>query len=155
MEPADRKRLEEVADGFLELFPTFFRKTMREASHPAGRFDPSRIVLRAVQKHGPIRMSVIGRHMGISKPYMTALVDKLISEGLVERVPDPEDRRVVMVRITEAGRQDIRDFMKRARETFIRSLSALNSEDIATLNDIEKKFRSVVAKLDMDKNDDC
>ncbi len=155
MEPADRKRLEEVADGFLDLFPAFFRRVMREEVHPTKRFDPSRFVLRAVQRHGPVRMSVIGRHMGMSKPYMTALVNKLIAEGLVERVQDPDDRRAVLVRITEAGRLDMREFTKRMRETFIRNLSALDSEDIAILNEIEKKFRAVVAKLDTDKDDDC
>jgi len=152
----NRGKLEDIADDILDSFPIFFRRVSRQGAHPGcKKFDPSRLVLRAVWKHGPVRMSEIGKHMGISKPYMTLLVNKLISEGLVERVPDPDDRRVVNVTITDAGRGAIREFMRNARETVMRNLSSLDSGDISSLHESMKRIRSITSKLDRNETRKC
>ncbi|HEX9909142.1 MAG TPA: MarR family transcriptional regulator [Thermoplasmata archaeon] len=156
MTRADQKKLEDIADGFMDSFPVFFRRVSRGVAHPSARkFDPSRFVLKAVQMHGPVRMSEIGRHMGISRPYMTALVDKLISDGLVERVPDPDDRRVVNVRITDAGKEEIKDFTECIRKAVVKNLSSLDSDDISTLHEMVKKIRDIVSKLDREEAGKC
>ena len=152
MTETDRKKLDEIADDLMDSILIFSRRVAKESAHPGGRkFDPSRFVLRKVQETGPISMSEIGRHMEISKPYMTALVDKLISEGLVERITDPDDRRVVKIRITAAGRNVIREFTKAAREAVITRLSSLSSEDISSLHESTKKMRSILARLEQDR----
>lgn len=152
MREADRRKLEEIADDLIDSILVLSRKVSREAPHPHGKkFDPSRFVLKKVQELGLVRMSEIGRHMEISKPYMTALVNKLISEGLVERVMEPGDRRVVNIRITAAGRGVLREFTKAAREIVIMRLSSLDSEDIASLHESVRKIRSIALKLDQDK----
>ena len=145
----DQKKLEEIADGFMDSFPAFFRRVSRGVARPSTRkFDPSRFVLKAVMMHGPVRMSEIGRHMGISKPYMTALVDTLIRDGLVERVLDPDDRRVINVKITDAGKEEIKDFTKSAREAVLKNLSSLDSKDIFILHEMVQNIRGIVSKLD-------
>ena len=140
----------------LDSFPIFVRRVSRErARRGMKKLDPSRFVLRAVYKHGPVRMSEIGKHMGISKPYMTILVNKLIDEGLVERVPDTQDRRVVNVTITDSGRDAIREFMSDAKETVVRNLSSLDSSDISSLHEAMKTIRSVASKLDRNETRKC
>ena len=47
--------------------------------------------------------SVIGERMTTRDSDVTRLVDRLVARGLVERHRDPEDRRVVWVRLTPAG----------------------------------------------------
>jgi DNA-binding MarR family transcriptional regulator len=93
-------------------------------------------------------MSEIGRHMEISKPYMTTLVDKLILEGLVERVTDPDDRRAVEIRVTPAGKRVIREFTRTVREAVIKRLSSLNSEEVTSLHDSMRNARSIISRLD-------
>ena len=152
MREADRRKLDEIADDLIDSLLILSRRVSREAPHPHGKkFDPSRFVLRKVHELGLVRMSEIGRHMEISKPYMTALVDKLIGEGLVERVTEPGDRRVINIRITAAGRDVLREFTKAARKIVIMRLSSLDSEDIASLHESVRKIRSIAFKLDQDK----
>ena len=156
MKDTNRRKLEDIADDILDSFPVFFRRVSRKGAHPGSKkFDPSRFVLRAVWKHGPVRMSEIGKHMGISKPYMTLLVNKLISEGLAERVQDPDDRRVVNVTITEAGRDAIREFTRNARETVMKNLSSLDSGDISSLHESMKRIRSITSKLERNDTRKC
>ena len=156
MTRADKKKLENIAEGFTDSFPALFRRVSRGAPHPsAKKFDPSKFVLKVVQVHGTVRMSEIGRHMGISRPYMTALVDKLIREGLVERVSDPHDRRVVNVRTTPAGRKAIKDFENRTREVVLKNLSSLDPEDISTLHEMVLNIKDIVHKMDMKEKSKC
>ena len=57
-------------------------------------------------------VSEISRRFGIAKPNITPLVDRLISAGLVERVRNKADRRVVDVYILDAGREKLREIQK-------------------------------------------
>ena len=51
-----------------------------------------------------VRMTDISQRMMISKPAATQVVNRLVERGLVERASDENDRRVVYIRATEAGR---------------------------------------------------
>jgi MarR family transcriptional regulator for hemolysin len=46
----------------------------------------------------------LAQHMRIEPPTLVRHLDKLAEQGLVERRPDPDDRRVVRVVVTPAGR---------------------------------------------------
>jgi DNA-binding MarR family transcriptional regulator len=92
-------------------------------------------------------MSEIGKRMDISKPHMTALVDKLIREGLVERMPDMRDRRVINVAITKAGRDTLKEFRRNARKIIMENLSSLTSDDISALYVSLKTIRSIMSRL--------
>lgn len=152
MPDIEEKKLESITDDLFYSFQLFFRKLAKEEARPsARRFDPSRFVLMTVMKNGPTPMSEIGNRMDISRPYMTALVDKLIIEGLVERIPDKDDRRIVNVAITKAGRESIRAFKDEAREAVKKNLFALSPEDIASLHESMETIRKVISKLDRER----
>jgi DNA-binding MarR family transcriptional regulator len=52
----------------------------------------------------PIRISDLNRHVLLSQPALSRLVDRLAERGLAERRPDPADGRCVLLSLTEAGR---------------------------------------------------
>ena len=52
----------------------------------------------------PVRMTDISRRMMISKPAATQVVNRMVERGLMERSSDENDRRVVYIQATEAGR---------------------------------------------------
>lgn len=52
-----------------------------------------------------LRMMSLSRYLMVTGGNVTALTDQLDSEGLVERISDPEDRRAWRVRLTPKGRQ--------------------------------------------------
>lgn len=152
----DLRKLESIADDILASFPILFRRVSKEKGHPsAKRLDQSLPVLGVLLHHGPLPMSEIGRKMGISKPYTTVLVDRLIKKGLVERVLDADDRRLVNIKITGAGKETFKEFRKFAREIVIRNLSSLTSDDISAFCASMKTIRSITSKLDKDKTKNC
>ncbi|MGO4592500.1 MarR family winged helix-turn-helix transcriptional regulator [Leifsonia sp. 2TAF2] len=59
--------------------------------------------LSTIVRRGPIRPSEIAAIEVAAAPTITRIVAELESRGLVERMPDPEDRRSLFVSGTEAG----------------------------------------------------
>lgn len=57
------------------------------------------------REDAPIGLSHLARCMGSVKSNATQLVDRLEADGLVRRIPNPEDRRSVLVELTEEGQQ--------------------------------------------------
>lgn len=55
------------------------------------------------------RIVTLARRAGVSKQAMGQLVAELEKRGYVERVPDPEDGRAVLVRFTAQGWQFLQD----------------------------------------------
>ena len=55
----------------------------------------------------PLSLSGLAEALGVDAPYATLIVDTLEERGLVERHPDPADRRRKQVELTPAGQEAI------------------------------------------------
>src|SRR5688500_10184451 len=76
--------------------------------NPAGGLSlTSAATLASLDRDGPARLTALATQQGVSQPAMTQLVTRLQEAGLAERVPDPDDGRVVRVHITENGRAEL------------------------------------------------
>jgi DNA-binding MarR family transcriptional regulator len=64
-------------------------------------------VLWLLQHHGEMPMSKIAVLLDVSLSSATGIIDRMEEHGLIERVRVPDDRRVVLVRPAEAGRQAV------------------------------------------------
>lgn len=53
---------------------------------------------------GPVRLSELNRHVLLSQPALSRLVDRLAGRGLISRAADPADGRGVRLTLTAAGR---------------------------------------------------
>jgi DNA-binding MarR family transcriptional regulator len=60
-------------------------------------------LLAALQEFGPSSQASLGRHTGMDRSDVVASVNELAGRGLVNRSPDPADRRRNVITITPAG----------------------------------------------------
>ena len=105
-------------------------------------------VLSALRRSGPPYELSPGRLLRetlVTSGTMTNRIDRLVSKGLVERLPDPTDRRGVLVRLTSPGRRLVDDALARLLEHERRLLRELSSDERAALADL---LRAVVAPFD-------
>ena len=80
--------------------------------------------MQAIEKEGVPSTSTLARHIVVSQATMTRIVDRLERAGLVRREKSKEDKRVVNVRLTEAGCDKLErapeplqaEFLRRFRE---------------------------------------
>jgi DNA-binding MarR family transcriptional regulator len=118
---------------------------MRRASEPA--LEPLGVTwaqLRALRSlsraEPPLRMSELAELLRIARRSATSLVDELAERGLVERLPDPADRRAVTVAVTPAGGALLDQLAQRRREAAGDLTSALDGGELRTLRDLLRRL---------------
>jgi DNA-binding MarR family transcriptional regulator len=62
-------------------------------------------ILYTLQRAGEMPMSRLADVLNVSLSNATGLIDRIEERGFVERTRVPEDRRIVMIRVTDAGRR--------------------------------------------------
>ncbi len=62
-------------------------------------------ILYTLQRSGEMPMSRLADVLHVSMSNATGLIDRIEERGFVERTRVPEDRRIVMIRVTDAGRR--------------------------------------------------
>lgn len=86
-------------------------------------------ILRYLDKHQQRKASDIAKVAGLSPGAVTQVCDELVRLGLVDRARSTEDRRVVHVRITDAGRSRLEGIRRRRAEQTQRILQLLGPRD--------------------------
>jgi DNA-binding MarR family transcriptional regulator len=72
----------------------------------------------------PMRVGELRRHVLLSQPALSRMVDRLVERGLVARSPDPVDGRAVRLALTDAGRARQREVGLRHGLSVARTLKA-------------------------------
>jgi DNA-binding MarR family transcriptional regulator len=106
---------------FRELFPILPKEWLN-----LDLSTPQLKVVLLLLVNGPCRMSLIASALGVSLATGTGVVDRLVERGIVVREGDPEDRRVVLCRLSSKGEKILVGLMQLARnhaEMMFRSLS--------------------------------
>jgi DNA-binding MarR family transcriptional regulator len=91
------------------------------------------MALGTLNREGPARVTTLAVAAGIGQPAMTELVHRLVRQGLVTRVEDPEDGRAALITITNAGRALLDDQRRNRHDRLAELLAALDPRDQATL----------------------
>jgi DNA-binding MarR family transcriptional regulator len=90
-------------------------------------------ILSMLDRHGDMAMSRLAEMLDVSLSNGSGLIDRLEERGLVERVRVADDRRVVLVRATEAGRAALQRSDVLKDELVARILTRLDDEGLARL----------------------
>jgi DNA-binding MarR family transcriptional regulator len=91
----------------------------------------------------PVRANELGRHVLLSQPALSRLVDRLAERGLIDRAPDPADGRSVLLSLTPAGR-DVQQRVGRAhaRDVAQAMTAGLSHAELRQLESICHKLAS-------------
>jgi DNA-binding MarR family transcriptional regulator len=108
-----------------------------------GRFM---VLIQLYQRQGTgLTIGEICNFHRVRSATMTGIIDTLEREGQIERVQDPSDRRKVIVRITEAGRELMEAFLPQHQENVGQMLSGLTvKERRGLLRLLEKLHQGVL-----------
>ncbi len=90
-------------------------------------------VLEQLSDSGPTPMVQLSNENLVTKAAITAIIDAMETKGLVRRVRDSSDRRVVNIRITQAGKKLFAVARRRHREIVARFVSSLEPDEIRAL----------------------
>ncbi|WP_277441024.1 MarR family transcriptional regulator [Streptomyces sp. SPB162] len=94
------------------------------------------VVLVALTEAGPASQSALSTRTGIFRSDMVAVINDLADRGLVERAPDPDDRRRNVITVTARGRAYLRrldDIIDTAQEDLLAPLNEAERGQLTSL----------------------
>lgn len=92
-----------------------------------GQTTPQLMVLKALEKNGRAKPSVIAKSVHLSHATVTSIVDRLEKSKMVTREKSADDRRSVEIVLTDKGRECIENAPEMLQEDFLVSFSRLES----------------------------
>ncbi len=102
------------------------------AMEPHGITGRQCAVLIAIDDREPRSQQEVAARLGVDRTTMVALVDELEAKSLVDRRPDPADRRKNVVALTAAGRETLTAALAATEAVERDFLAALTPGDAAT-----------------------
>jgi DNA-binding MarR family transcriptional regulator len=93
-------------------------------------------LLATLEDVGPASQAALGRRSGIHLGDMVATINELADRELVERAPDPSDRRRNIISLTVAGKRQLRRLEKQLAECQDRLLAPLSPEERQRLTEL-------------------
>lgn len=110
------------------------RLSRRIRTQSTGELTPSQLaVLGTILAHQPVTNREIADHEHVRPPTTSRVVDALARAGLVERVPDPDDRRRVQVSATPAGQAFAADVRAAGRTWLAEQIDTLRADEVRAL----------------------
>ena len=88
-------------------------------------------ILTHLAKQGPMRGADLSDAFGMDKGGVSRQAQALVDLGLVERMPDPEDRRAILLYASDLGRSRLDAMSRRRSDRFDERLADWSDEDLA------------------------
>jgi DNA-binding MarR family transcriptional regulator len=100
-------------------------------------------ILRALYERDGQHASELARAVGRAATSFTPNLDKLQEKGLIERRPDPADRRAVHIYLTRQGHELREDIMQGSEEVDARLQSMFDDEEFDVFQNVLAQMQSV------------
>jgi DNA-binding MarR family transcriptional regulator len=115
----------------VRLMGTYWGETVRATGV---RISPAGLgVLRLLLEHDGLKSSEVAARGMTSPGTTTAVVSTLVREGYVERRPDPADRRLVRLHVTDKGRDACQEYLALAGPRWRNAFDFVSGEDEAVV----------------------
>lgn len=145
-----KKILEEIMGDTLVYLTLFYRELNQLNEH---KFMKTLLWLSLIDEYGHPSISNLGRKINVSKSQMTSRVDQLVEDGLIERINDEKDRRIIRIQLTSEGRKFLKSSPKDIEANANKLIDPLNIEDLKELQTSIKTIKKIVKKIQQSKKD--
>ncbi|SPF80225.1 MarR family winged helix-turn-helix transcriptional regulator [Pseudoprimorskyibacter insulae] len=119
----------------LQVFEGFYRELAKYELKP-GEFS----VMWVISRNLGIRQGALARKLRIKPAHMTKLIQRMEASGYVERIIPEDDRRSVILGLTETGYQFVNTRKAEFFSYYLQENAMLPEEDMATLIGLLQKL---------------
>lgn len=113
------------------------------------RFTPTQLsVLGAIYRHGPLSLSDLAAGEQLSAPTISKAVASLEDAGVILRIPDPDDRRICRVTVSEVGDRWIQTGRAQRNKWLAERMARLTQQDRASLAAAVTLLEQILAEDD-------
>ncbi len=130
-----KRALTAVAEYGINL--TRFRNAMAERK---GFNATDMECLRFLFLRGTSTPSELARHTGLTSGATTAMLDRLEKAGLIERRPNPDDRRGTLIVPAKSGAEKVASWFESTRKALDKMISSYSEEELEIISDVFERF---------------
>jgi DNA-binding MarR family transcriptional regulator len=117
-------------------------------STPNVGLTPSQVsVLGSVGTNGPLAVTELAGLAGLNATMVSRIVGKLVAAGLIERAPDPDDRRAALISVTPAGRRLLVRIRGERQRVLYEGLEGMTEAEVAALFDALPALESLARRF--------
>jgi DNA-binding MarR family transcriptional regulator len=133
--------------GRIVRLASLFQQAYAATFEPLGLNEGDYGVLAPLRRAGApnqLTPTELAKHRMMTSGGMTAALDRLERKGLVTRVPNPDDRRGSLVRLTNAGRDAVDEAMTQHVLTEQRLVATLDEHEQEQLRHLLRKLLNTI-----------
>src|SRR4051794_13940718 len=107
---------------YAERFRSALQNLKKKMAHDFASQDnhglttPQFYILYMIRETGTCKVTALAEQMGVKPSAITVMIDKMVNHDYVIRLADPNDRRVVLLQITEAGLHVVKEMEQQSNE---------------------------------------
>jgi DNA-binding MarR family transcriptional regulator len=139
-----------VTHSLLDIVPRLNRWAEASVARAAGE---NRLSLRQLSALTMIEseqttLGDVARRLMVTPAVVTGLIDRLERRGYVRRINSTDDRRRVLLALTDEGRDAAESVSKRLREEMSSALSSFSPRELEQLDEVLTRLRPVATELE-------
>jgi len=150
MKENEEASIEKIIENLFYIHPLITVSLMRSIRANTKLTLGSLYIMGVLNRKEIMSMSEIGCKLKMPKPHVTAKVDKLIALNIVERLFDPNDRRVINIKLTEKGKEDFKAVKKTIGQEIRERIETLDQQRINTMLDSSQQLREILSEIMID-----
>ena len=145
------KSLQEFGREMGHIMPRFMRMAVSKMSGSTVTKEvtiPQMAILALLKDGGSCKMSDIAKLLHVTTSASTGIVDRMVRVGLLKRLPDKKDRRIIKIEMTQKGTKLIDDIHKNRQKMIMDLFSRLTSaERDRYLKTVKKLYRIMAEEM--------
>jgi DNA-binding MarR family transcriptional regulator len=134
-----RPNRQEMVEDTLKIAARLFRVTLPAVPREMLELDVTMTQLKILFLlfvDGPKRMSDLASDLGVTLATASGLADRLVERDFITRESQPDDRRVVLCRLSASGEKAINNIWKTASDRVRELLQTLDTDNLQVLSRI-------------------
>lgn len=139
----------EFADKLNEIFPVIMKEFTRRMSKEFIKSKitlPQFLILHFLFQEGASKMTDLARFLHVTTAAMTGIADRLLKAGYVLREYEPQDRRIIKVKLTAKGIGLFKKVNQERRRMMINIFSKISEADRADYLRILTRIKEILEK---------
>ena len=134
-----KEDIDRIVEAVIFLY-TETRRATKDVARTLGLTGPQVSTIKLLEACGDLNLSTLSERLSARNSTVTGLVDRMVRNGLVRRRRCQEDRRVVLIELTDRGRELAQAIPVTAMQTLQSALRALETDERRTLRAILRKL---------------
>lgn len=128
----------------------FSRNYQMTAMNDRGLTMSQMFVLAKLDECGPLNLTALAKAVLVTNQAMTGITNKLVSEGLIERVYSENNRRQIVVQLTQEGHSFMNAYYEHVYEEFRMMFESCTPEEIDRVNQASREIVEILARVNPD-----